>query len=173
MAGFTPISLRILLWRSAYTHNKSPLPAQWIHIRDQLLTDFYTVGILSKKFYNAGRWKFLIAIDSVLNLELAFFAVFFFFDWLDFHIACLLFKKNQTTKPLKFFLLIILLLVHIFTSMYISVFLLSWHTGIYTCTSTLICIMLPHTDFCRCSLYLDIRASEVYKIGAECESQWY
>lgn len=64
------------LWKCLNTHNKSSLPAQWICIRDRLLTDFYTVGILPKNFCGAGRWKFLIAIGSVLNLELTFFEVF-------------------------------------------------------------------------------------------------
>lgn len=65
-----------------------------------------------KKFYNTRRWKFLIAIDSVLNLELTFCEDFF--DWLDFHIACPLFKKKiKQQNHYFFFLLIILLSVHI------------------------------------------------------------
>lgn len=70
---FPNLSKNSPLQKYLNTHNKSPLPAQWIHSRDWLLTDSYTVGILSKKFFSAGGWEFLIAIDSVLNLELTFF----------------------------------------------------------------------------------------------------
>lgn len=160
------------LWKCLNTHNKSSLPAQWICIRDRLLTDFYTVGILSKKIFQC--WEVKISHCHWQCLKFGINFLWSFFDWLNFHIACSQFKKkNQTTKPLRFFLLIILLSVHIFTSMFVCFCISSVLTyRTYTRTCTLIYIMLSHTDFFRCSLYLDIRASEIYKICAECESQW-
>lgn len=77
MAGFTPISVRILLCRSAYTHTiRAQHQLSEFILGISFLEIFYTVGILSKNFYDAGRWKCLIAIDCVLNLELDFFEVF-------------------------------------------------------------------------------------------------
>lgn len=91
------------LWKCLNTHNKSPVPAQWFVLGISFFEIFYTVGILSKNFYNAGRWKFLIAIDWVLylNLELAFFEVFLI-DW-TFILHTHYLKKKSNNKTTKIF----------------------------------------------------------------------
>lgn len=156
------------LWKCLNTHNKSPVPAQWFVLGISFLEIFYTVGILSKNFYNAGRWKFLIAIDWVLylNLELAFFEVFLI-DWTFILHTHYLKKKIKQQNYYNFsFSLFCCQFTYLLLCLCISVSLLRWHTDI--CTCMLIYIMLSHTHFFECSLYLDIRGPKVYRICAEC-----
>lgn len=110
------------------THNKSPLPAQWIHIRDGLLTHFYTVGIFSKIILQYWEVKIPHCHWQCLKFGINLLWRFFLIDW-TFILHAHYFKKNQTTKPLvfSFSLFCCQFTYSSLLCLYILVFLLSWH----------------------------------------------
>lgn len=172
MAGFTPISVRILLCRSAYTHTiRAQHQLSEFILGISFLEIFYTVGILSKNFYDAGRWKCLIAIDCVLylNLELDFFEVFLIDCTFILHAHYLKKKSNnKTTKIFPSHYSAVSSHIYFYVCVFLFFFLVDIQAYTHTDICTLIYIMLSHTDFFRCSLYLDIRGPKVYRICAEC-----
>lgn len=127
------------LWKRLNTHSKSPLPAQWILIRDQLLTDFLHHG---NSFWKTLQcWEMKISHCRLLWLVLKFgiSRLWSFFDWLDFLLYPYYFKNKK--KITKISLSHYSVSVHILTSAVVYLF-----SAVVTSrqTPTLIYTVLAH-----------------------------